>query len=202
MKPVDSEPFDSKSDDDLTTEAPAVEIHRENQDTVFGFLKELPVLIITAVIVAWIVKTFIIQPFIIPSGSMEPTLYPSDRILVNKFIYRLREPRPGEIVVFLPPFDSKKDVIKRVIALSGQTLEIRNGEVMVDGKVIDESYKIASADMGDFGPLVIPKGSVFVMGDNRPNSYDSRFFGPLKKNVLIGEAFSIYWPPTRIQILH
>lgn len=169
--------------------------------SILSFLKELPILIITAVIVAWIVKSFIVQPFIIPSSSMEPTLYPSDRVLVNKFIYRLRSPQPGDIVVIMPPINTDKDLIKRIVAVGGQTLEIKNGQVILDGKPLEESYQIAGDDTRDLGPIVIPKNSVFLMGDNRPNSYDSRFFGPVKKTELIGKAFSIYWPPARIRIL-
>lgn len=186
---------------DLTAFSEEKTTAKNSDPTVLSFLKEVPVLIVTAVLVAWVVKSFIVQPFIIPSSSMEPTLYPGDRVLVNKFVYRIQPVRPGDVVVLVPPFDTKKDFIKRVVAVGGQTLEVKNGEVFVDGKALDEPHKIPLADSSNFGPLIIPKDNVFLMGDNRPNSYDSRFFGPLNKNTLIGKALVIYWPPNRLQVL-
>lgn len=167
-----------------------------------AFLKELPILIITAVILAWLIKTYVVQPFYIPSGSMEPTLYPGDRVLVNKFIYRFQQPEPGSIVVFVPPGNTNKDFIKRIIAVEGQEVEVRDGKVYVNGKVKSESYIISMYDSNGYGPERIPLNNVFVMGDNRPNSQDSRVFGPLSEDSIVGKAFMIYWPFQRFRLLH
>lgn len=161
------------------------------------WLGELIVLVAIAFAVAYLLKLFIVQPFYIPSGSMEPTLMPGDRILVNKFLYRFEDPRPQDVVVFEAPGDiTKRDFIKRVVAVGGQTVELRGGEVHVDGKKLVEPYLSEVPDQSSFGPIEVPQGHVFVMGDNRTNSQDSRYFGSLPKSVLLGKAFVIYWPLT------
>lgn len=165
------------------------------------FLKELPILIITAVILAWLIKSFVVQPFYIPSGSMEPTLYPGDRVLVNKFLYRFKEPEPGNIVVFVPPGSAEKDYIKRIVAVEGEEIEAKNGKVYINGKSKSEPYIINMYNSSSYGPEKIPSDHVFVMGDNRPNSRDGRVFGPLSNDKIVGKAFMIYWPPRRIRIL-
>jgi len=178
------------------------DLKEERKGELTAFLKELPILIITAVVLAWLIKTYVVQPFYIPSGSMEPTLYPGDRVLVNKFIYKFQEPKPGNIVVFVPPGNTNKDFIKRIIAVEGQQVEVRSGKVFVNGKVKSEPYTISMYDSNNYGPERIPLDSVFVMGDNRPNSQDSRVFGSLPEDSLVGEAFMIYWPPQRIRLLY
>lgn len=167
----------------------------------FSFFRELPLLLVVAVIIALTVKTFIVSPFWIPSGSMSPTLLPQDRVLVNKFIYRLTPIKRGDIVVFIPPTDSSVDYIKRVVGLGGETITVRDGQVYIDGKPLYEPYKVDAPDDSNFEPLKIPENYVFVMGDNRPNSQDSRSFGPLSTNRVVGKAFSIYWPPWRMRLL-
>ncbi len=174
---------------------------QDREGSLLSFLRELPFLIILAVVIAWFVKSFIFQPFYIPSGSMEPTLLPQDRVIVNKFIYRFRPPQKGDIVVFVPPNDLKRDYIKRVVAVGGETLEIIENEVYINGKKIVEPYRINSSDFSHYGPIKVPKNCVFVMGDNRPNSLDSRVFGPLKTSQILGKAIAVYWPPWRIKIL-
>ena len=173
----------------------------EKRGELIAFLKELPILIITAVILAWLIKAFVLQPFYIPSGSMEPTLYPGDRVLVNKFIYRLQEPKAGDVIVFVPPGDTNRDFIKRIVAVQGQEVEVKTGKVYINGKARSEPYTMSSYDSNNFGPERVPLNNLFVMGDNRPNSQDSRVFGPLSKNSVVGKAFMIYWPPQRIRFL-
>jgi len=173
----------------------------EKRGELIAFLKELPILIITAVILAWLIKAFVLQPFYIPSGSMEPTLYPGDRVLVNKFIYRLQEPKGGDVIVFVPPGDTNRDFIKRIVAVQGQEVEVKTGKVYINGKARFEPYTMSSYDSNNFGPERVPLNNLFVMGDNRPNSQDSRVFGPLSKNSVVGKAFMIYWPPQRIRFL-
>jgi len=170
------------------------------ETTSTSFFRELPLLLVSAVLIAWTVRTFIFQPFYIPSGSMEPTLYPRDRVIVNKFIYRFSEPKRGDIIVFLPPNDNR-DYIKRIIGLPGETLEIKKGVVYINQQQLSEPYKIKQPDLTNFGPFKIPPSNYFVMGDNRPNSSDSRVFGPLRKERIIGRAVLIYWPLSRLRWL-
>lgn len=177
------------------------EVQDKKDGELIGFLRELPILIITAVVLAWIIKTLIIQPFYIPSGSMEPTLYPGDRVLVNKFVYSFAKPHPGDIVVFVPPGNINKDFIKRIIAVGGQEIEVEGGKVYVNGKARSEPYVISAYDTNSYGPERVPLNNIFVMGDNRPNSQDSRVFGSLPKSAIVGKAFMIYWPPQRIRLL-
>lgn len=176
-------------------------VESEKRGEFLGFLRELPVLIITAVVLAWLIKSFVIQPFYIPSGSMEPTLYPGDRVLVNKFIYSFEKTDPGDIVVFVPPGSTDKDFIKRIVATEGQEIEVEGGKVHINGHEKSEPYVICTYDSNIYGPERVPLNNVFVMGDNRPNSQDSRVFGPLNKNAIVGKAFMIYWPPQRIRFL-
>lgn len=166
------------------------------------WLSEAAILVALAFAIAFVIKVFVIQPFYIPSGSMEPTLLPGDRVLVNKFIYRMREPKAGDIVVFEAPRDvEKRDFIKRVVAVEGQTVEIKDGKVYVDHKLVDESYLATSRDHSSFGPVTLADNTVFVMGDNRTNSSDSRVFGPFRRDRILGEAFVVYWPFTRWRVL-
>jgi signal peptidase I len=167
-----------------------------------------------ALLLALVIRTFVVQAFKIPSGSMLPTLQVGDHILVNKFIYGprleipltqlslgrlpgLRKPKPGDVIVFIWPKDRSKDFIKRVIAVEGQTVEVRSKQVFIDGKPWDDphaTFSNARGGAGDnFGPLVVPPGSVFVMGDNRDQSYDSRFWGPVPIADIKGEALILYW---------
>jgi signal peptidase I len=191
-----------------------------------AFFRELPGLILIAFVLALLIKTFLVQAFYIPSQSMEPTLDVGDRVLVNKFIYAFREPRRGEIIVFENPrldepdrnplsalwhwiieglgvsTDPEKDFIKRVIALPGETIEVRGGRVFVDGKRIDEPYVNEERDRSDYGPFTVPEGHLFVMGDNRPNSQDSRStLGPIPRDKVVGRAFILIWPPSHFEWL-
>lgn len=172
----------------------------KEKDSFLSFLGELPVLVITAIVVAWVIKSFIVQPFYIPSSSMEPTLDIGDRVLVSKFSYRFFEPKPGDVVVFISPTssaDTEEDYIKRIVATPGMSIEVRGGKLFVNGRPKTEPYIRPESSTSNYGPLKVPKGKVFVMGDNRGNSKDSRYFGPIDKKKLLGKAFFIYWPVTR-----
>lgn len=174
---------------------------KKSKDSFLSFLGELPVLILTAVIVAWIIKTFIVQPFFIPSSSMEPTLFPGDRVLVSKFIYRFTEPKPGDVVVFVAPNtneDVEQDFIKRVVATEGMKIKVKSGQLFVNNKLQKEKYIRPDSPTSFFNQITVPKDTVFVMGDNRANSKDSRYFGPVKKDRILGKAYVIYWPPNRL----
>lgn len=167
------------------------------------------------------IKTFLIQPFYIPTESMLPTIEVNDRVMVSKLNYRFGDPQRGDIVVFLSPLNgdddpsfpervvrvvleavgvrtaSADDLIKRVVAIAGDTLEIHDGVLFVNEVEVDEPYLFEGATMGDFGPIVVPSDSVFVMGDNRDVSYDSRRFGPIANSNLVGEAVVRIWPLDR-----
>lgn len=169
--------------------------------------------IITALILALLIRTFVVQAFKIPSGSMIPTLLIGDHILVNKFLYGtqipftdkkimiFREPEKGDVIVFKYPENPKKDFIKRVIATEGDTIEEKNKVVYVNGAPVTETYAYhydptihSGSDPRDtFGQIRVPKDKIFVMGDNRDHSYDSRFWGFVDEKEVKGKAFIIYW---------
>jgi len=164
------------------------------------FWREILESVVLAVILTVVIRLWLFEPFYIPTPSMEPTLYPHDRILVNKLSYRLHPPERGDVVVFQFPLDPRRDFIKRVIAFEGETVEIRQGYVYINGRRLEEPY-IAEAAVADFGPVKVPEDHLFVMGDNRNNSEDSRVWGPLHEKFLIGKAFLIYWPPHRVGLI-
>ncbi len=158
---------------------------------------EWVVIIGGALLVAFVVKTFLVQAFYIPSGSMLPTLEEQDRVLVNKLSYDLHDVHRGDIVVFKTPSPAEgqiKDLIKRVVGLPGETVETRDGRVFIDGRVLDEPYLPPGISTGPLEPQTIPPDHYFVMGDNRGNSRDSRYFGPVKKSLIVGRAFVRVWP--------
>jgi len=159
--------------------------------------------ILIAVVLALFIRTFVVQAFKIPSGSMIPTLLIGDHILVNKFIYRFTNPARGDVIVFKYPQDESRDFIKRVIGLPGDTVEVRKKSVYINGEPLQENFTVQHEDStllprltsprDYFGPVVVPPGTYFVMGDNRDNSQDSRFWGFLKMGEIKGKAFLIYW---------
>jgi signal peptidase I len=169
---------------------------RDARRSIWDFLKTL----VVAFVLAQFVMISVAQAFQVEQYSMEPNLLPHDRVLVNKFIYRFRAPHAGEIVVLKPPTDPARNYIKRVVATSGQRVEIRAGRVYVNGWPLAESY-LHVATAGTYGPVVVPSHEVFVLGDNRGNSEDSRAFGFVPDRNLVGEAILIYWPPQRVQVL-
>ena len=189
------------------------------------FWVELPLLVVIAFVVALIIKTFLMQAFYIPSGSMETTLAIGDRVLVEKISYRFHEPRRGDVVVFERggfgfeaeedgsffgditdsfkglfgfPTGGNQDFIKRVIAIEGDTVEGREGTVFVNGEEISEPYLDPGVVTSSFGPTEVPDGMMFMMGDNRMNSEDSRSFGAVPVDSVIGHAFVIVWPFSNI----
>jgi signal peptidase I len=182
-------------------------------------LRETIEAVAVAFVIALVIRTFVIQAFKIPSGSMIPTLLVGDHILVNKFLlgtpvdipftnvnlFRmpgLRDPQRGDVIVFKYPEDPTRDFIKRVVGIGGDVVESKDKSVSVNGQKVIEPYiqhvdsdiKPKDMDRRDtFGPLVVPKGSVFVMGDNRDQSYDSRYWGFVDDTQIKGKAIIIYW---------
>lgn len=192
----------------------------ENVRAKKSFWRELPILIVIALALAVLLKTFVIQAFYIPSASMEATLEINDRVVVSKLSYRLGDIERGDVIVFDDPrrlpgssdesliaaalrnlaesigvSTPRSEFIKRVIALPGETIEVRDGTVIVNGVVLVEPYADRSGARGDFGPELVPSDHVFVMGDNRSVSRDSRIFGPIPQDDIVGRAFTVIWPP-------
>jgi signal peptidase I len=165
-------------------------------------LETLLILAISFALVFGFVRPFVVEAFVIPSESMVPTLEVGDRVLANKFIYRFTEPDRGDIVVFRSVEGGGEDLIKRVIALPGDTVAVEDGTVFVNGEPVKETYVNEEFPDASFSATTqVPEGHVFVMGDNRMNSRDSRFFGPVPKDNIEGEAFLRFWPPGRIGLL-
>lgn len=165
-----------------------------------GLLELLKSLLIAGAL-AFIIITFIIQGFYIPSGSMRPTLEVGDRIFVNKFIYRFKEPARRDLIVFYYPNDPTKKYIKRLIGLGGETVEIIEGQVYIEGQPLEETYTLQEMYRGDYGPTQIQEDNYFVLGDNRNNSEDSRYWGFVPREMIIGQAFLIFWPLLRIGLI-
>lgn len=169
--------------------------------------------IIIAILIALFIRTFVVQAFKIPSGSMKPTLKVGDHLLVNKFTYGVKipfiektlipvnDPERGDIVVFKFPVDRTKDFIKRVVGIAGDTIEIRNKKIYVNDSLYNDGHGVytdstvlpaAIQPRDNFGPVTVPPGHIFVMGDNRDQSYDSRFWGFVDLKDVLGKAFIIY----------
>ncbi len=170
--------------------------------------------IIVALLIALFLRTFVVQAFKIPSRSMVPTLLVGDHLLVNKFIYGVKipfsrktlipvtDPKRGDIIVFIYPRDRSKDFIKRVIGVGGDTIEIKNKKIFLNDREYTDSYGIYSDKViypgviqprDNFGPITVPRGSLFVMGDNRDESADSRYWGFVDLKDVEGKAMIIYW---------
>ena len=168
-------------------------------------LIEWVAVIVGALVVALVVKTFLVQAFYIPSESMVPTLEVRDRVLVNKLSYDFGDISRGDVVVFDRPggpgADGIAELIKRVVALEGETVEARDNQVLVDGEPIDESYLPEGTVTSDFGPETIPEDHVWVMGDNRSASDDSRRFKSIPEDDIVGRAFVIIWPLSELGLL-
>lgn len=161
-----------------------------------------------AVALALLIRTFVVSPFKIPSGSMHPTLIEGDRILVNKFIYRFRPPERGEIIVFRYPEDPRRPFIKRLVGLSGDAVEIRDGAVFVNGQPLDGTALFRTNTYYNQGPygqahgvVRVPDGMLYVLGDNSGSSHDSRFWGFVPKRLVLGRAICIFWPVPRWRVL-
>jgi signal peptidase I len=203
-QPVDPSP--SPSLEPVAPPTPPKSSRRKKRSTARNAV-EWVIIIVAALLVALVIKTFLFQAFYIPSESMEPTLKPGDRVLVNKLSYDVHSIHRGDIVVFKrPPAEAGnpaiKDLIKRVVGLPGETIEARNDDkVYINGKLLKESYLPAGTITNPFAPRVVPSGKYFVMGDNRSNSSDSRFIGAIPGSLIVGRAFIRVWPLSSIDLL-
>ena len=156
--------------------------------------------VLLAGLLALVIRLFVVEPFRVDGPSMEPTLFTGERLLVDKVSYRLHLPRRGDIVVFRNPRNAREDYIKRVVALPGDKVEMRLGKLYINDQPVPEPYVFRDG-ISTYGPEVIPPGYCFVLGDNRANSRDSRFFGPIPLQLIKGRAWVIFWPPTRMHVL-
>jgi signal peptidase I len=197
------------SSDQTRTEK--INVQSEAMGSAKSKVREYAEAIILALILALFIRTFVVQAFKIPSPSMVPTLLVGDHILVNKFLFgfrvpfadgkimAIREPERGDVIVFRYPRDRKLDFIKRCVAVGGETVEVREKQVFINGEAVDfeqavfldEGSLLTGRDT--FGPVTVPEGKVFVMGDNRDNSNDSRFWGYVDLKDVKGKAMVIYW---------
>ncbi len=191
---------------------------KENRAHKKSIVREYTESIIVAVLLALLIRAFVIQAFKIPSGSMKPTLLVGDHILVNKFIYGIKlripftalnytlipvsSPKRNDVVVFIFPKETNKDFIKRVIGLPGDTIQIKDKKIYINNQPMEDPHGTHTDERiipemeqprDNTGPIVVPPNKIFVMGDNRDESYDSRFWGFVDQKQILGEAFIIYW---------
>jgi signal peptidase I len=189
--------------DDVTPRPP--EDERAKSQSSLRSVVEWVIIVAGAVLVAVVIRTFVLQAFYIPSSSMEPTLKIDDKVLVNKLSYKFHDINRGDIVVFeRPPGETDpkiKDLIKRVIGLPGDRIEAHDGHVFIDGRQLNEPYLPAGLQIKPLVRQTVPRNSIFVMGDNRPSSKDSTVFGPISKNLVVGRAFLRVWPLSAINFL-
>ncbi len=169
------------------------------------FIKDTAQVLFFAVLLTVVLRSYVVEARQIPSGSMIPTLQIGDRLLVDKITYKFNELHRSDIVVFAPPPEAqvgekKSDYIKRIIGFPGDKIQVTNHRVLVNDKEIKEPY-IAEPPEYDFGPAIVPDDSLFVMGDNRNNSFDSHAWGFLPMDNVKGRAFFRFWPPNRIGVI-
>lgn len=164
--------------------------------------------VVLVLVLSWGLRTFVFQAYEIPSGSMERTIMTDDMVFAEKVTYRMGEPQQGDIVTFQDPEIPSRVLIKRVIAVGGQTVDLVDGKVLVDGRLLEEPYAQGAsyALIPAYGtsidyPYTVPEGELWVMGDNRENSQDSRYFGSIDASTVTGKAVLIYWPLDRFGLL-
>ncbi len=186
------------------SEANAAKPHKSAKSPILGIVE-----FIVAIIVFFLIIHLLIQPYRIPSGSMEDTIMTGDMVISEKVSYNFGEPKQGDIVTFIDPDNDSRTLIKRVIATGGQTVDLIDGDVYVDGNKLDEPYTDGKPSFPLAGkggvsmmyPYTVPEGEVWVMGDNRTNSQDSRYFGSIPVSSVNGHAIFTYWPISSFGIL-
>lgn len=157
-------------------------------------LREMIEVVVVALVLAVLIKTFVVGTFWIPSESMVPTIEVNDKVIVTNFTYWFDGPQRGEVVVFHYPENPKKDFIKRCVGLPGETLEFKDSKLYINGELVEEPYLPVGLEFEDYGPVQIPEDAYFMCGDNRNYSSDSRVWGFVDRKLIIGKAQVIYWP--------
>ncbi len=165
---------------------------RKSSSGFISLVKETILIIVIAILLSLIIRLFVVEATIIEQHSMEPTLHSSDKVFVSKLTYRFGPIERGDIVILRSP-DGSKNLVKRVVALPGETVAIVDGQTYVDGNPLQEDY-VEYFDSSDYGPVTIGQGELFVLGDNRRNSMDSRTFGPISMETVASKVFYRYWP--------
>jgi signal peptidase I len=202
MEPSDEEPTEQVPTQSVASDAAPEKVKPKKAGWIVA--AEWVAVIVVALGVAVILRTFVVQTFYIPSESMTPTLQVNDRVIVDKLSYQFHDPHRKDLIVFTtPPNVSRqfKDLVKRVIGLPGDRVEAHDGHVFVNGKQLDEPYLAEGTTTKDFGPITVPPGHYWVMGDNRGFSEDSRIFGPIAGSTIVGRAFLRIWPLSRFGFL-
>ncbi len=177
------------------------------QNKLGSFIVDTLQVIVFAVSIFLFIYLLVMQPHKIKGSSMEPDFHNGEFLLTDKLTYRFSEPKRGDVVIFKAPPDDRDEFIKRIIAIPGDTVLVQNGKVSVNGKLIDEPYLsdntfTSGGSIAVEGTqLTIPQGKYFMMGDNRPHSFDSRNFGPIGKEKITGRAWIIYWPPQNFGVI-
>jgi signal peptidase I len=195
-----SVPYQHQREDDAFAER--VVTPNEEKPTgsgIFGMIKETVQVVLPAILLALVIHVFLAQATVVYGQSMQPGLNPSERLVIEKFSYYLHSPQRGDIVVLNLPHIPEL-LIKRVVGLPGETIEIRNGTLYIDGVMQEESYEHVPGQTS-FGPTTLRPMTYFVMGDNRINSNDSRAFGPVERDTIIGRAWMRYWPLNKFTII-
>ncbi|MHC2995058.1 MAG: signal peptidase I [Candidatus Atribacteria bacterium] len=164
-----------------------------------SMIRELLETVISAGIIAFIIITFIGQVTVVRGASMEPTLHDRERLIANKISYRFESPERNEIIIFKPPIGIKRNYIKRIIGIPGDKIEIVNGKIYVNDQALEEPY-VKHRSYENMPPTIVPADSFFVLGDNRPNSSDSRYWGFVPRKNVVGKAWVVFWPINKIRI--
>jgi len=164
-----------------------------------SMIRELLETVISAGIIAFIIITFIGQVTVVRGASMEPTLHDRERLIANKISYRFESPGRNEIIIFKPPIGIKRNYIKRIIGIPGDKIEIVDGKIYVNDQALEEPY-VKHRSYENIPPTIIPADSFFVLGDNRPNSSDSRYWGFVPRKNVVGKAWVVFWPLSKIRI--
>ncbi len=171
-------------------------------------VKEWAQSILIALLLTLVIRTYVVQAFKIPSGSMRPTLLEGDKLFVNKYVYRFEEPKRGDIIVFKYPEDPKKDFIKRLVAFGGEEVEIKSGQIYVNGQALTDTETFGKFFYYNHGPygaaddkIRVPENTLYVLGDNSANSTDSRFWGFVPRKNLLGKAMFRWWPLNRVSLV-
>jgi len=186
----------------------------KKRERVLSWLRETVESVVIAFFLAFVIIIFVVQGFWIPSGSMEPNFHIGVTIMANKFLYDINNVKRGDIIIFKFPLDPSKNFIKRAIGLPGDEINVSDKKVYINGKLSNEPYVVHRVPRickdpsskqeyisDQYGPIKVPADSLFVMGDNRDSSYDSRYWGFVPAENIIGEAFFLYWPPWRMRII-